>query len=315
MTRPCTILGVLVGCLVAAPGLQAETCPATPATWSELTYGAPLPGDPQSMIAAAGADWSLTAFKIQSAVPATDPAWQWETQYEDGTLDLMGLCGITDTVTGLTLTNLNNNDPATGLPVLFEISGGGTLTYGSTFSLWGQFDAAVSPFSVDMTPEGNILAQGELTDGTLTVNPIELTIDIKPGSDPNALNLGSNGVLPVAVLGSETFDVMTLADAMWTLAGAAPRERGQSGKSVVFEDVNGDMYMDLAMQFKVPELLVTDDTLILEGLLPNGETAVGSDTIKIVPVGPSMTVTPTPEPATLALLGLGLGGLLLRRRR
>lgn len=32
-------------------------------------------------------------------------------------------------------------------------------------------------------------------------------IDIKPGSFPNSINLGSNGVVPVAIFGSVTFDV------------------------------------------------------------------------------------------------------------
>ena len=32
-------------------------------------------------------------------------------------------------------------------------------------------------------------------------------LDIKPGSCPNPVNLGSNGVIPVAILGSDTLDV------------------------------------------------------------------------------------------------------------
>ena len=35
--------------------------------------------------------------------------------------------------------------------------------------------------------------------------PVE--IDIKPGSCPNSWNRESNGVLPVAILGTEDFDV------------------------------------------------------------------------------------------------------------
>ncbi len=33
------------------------------------------------------------------------------------------------------------------------------------------------------------------------------TLDIKPGSCPNPVNLGSNGVIPVAIVGNENFDV------------------------------------------------------------------------------------------------------------
>jgi subtilisin family serine protease len=37
---------------------------------------------------------------------------------------------------------------------------------------------------------------------------IVVEIDIKPGSDPNAINPSEEGVTPVAILGSDTFDVM-----------------------------------------------------------------------------------------------------------
>ena len=39
---------------------------------------------------------------------------------------------------------------------------------------------------------------------------IPISIDIKPGSDVNPINLGSKGTTPVAILGSETFDVTTV---------------------------------------------------------------------------------------------------------
>jgi len=36
---------------------------------------------------------------------------------------------------------------------------------------------------------------------------LPLEIDIKPGSDTNAINPFTNGVIPVAILGSDAFDV------------------------------------------------------------------------------------------------------------
>lgn len=35
---------------------------------------------------------------------------------------------------------------------------------------------------------------------TVTVKPFPVSIDIKPGSDPNSINLGSRGVIPVPML-------------------------------------------------------------------------------------------------------------------
>ncbi|MHC4648611.1 MAG: hypothetical protein ACYTBJ_24405, partial [Planctomycetota bacterium] len=45
---------------------------------------------------------------------------------------------------------------------------------------------------------------------TYDVTPVQVAVDIKPGSCPNPLNLASRGVLPVAVLGSEDFDVSSI---------------------------------------------------------------------------------------------------------
>ena len=35
-------------------------------------------------------------------------------------------------------------------------------------------------------------------------------IDIKPGSDPNSINFGEHGLLPVVILGSQDLDVTTI---------------------------------------------------------------------------------------------------------
>ncbi|MHC4365745.1 MAG: Kelch repeat-containing protein, partial [Planctomycetota bacterium] len=51
---------------------------------------------------------------------------------------------------------------------------------------------------------------------------IPVTLDIKPGSCPNPLNLNSKGVLPVAILGSADFDVNQIDIASIRLADVAP---------------------------------------------------------------------------------------------
>ena len=42
-------------------------------------------------------------------------------------------------------------------------------------------------------------------------------IDIKPGSNPNSINLGANGVVPVALLGTTDFSVDTIIDLLYKL--------------------------------------------------------------------------------------------------
>ena len=107
----------------------------TSGLWQEEAFNT---GTVLSQISAAGPGWSLTADKLTSAVPApAGSGWQWETQYVNGVFDLTGLGGINDTVTGLTLTNLNNN--VTGIPVEFELTGAGTVLSGMGFSLLGIY--------------------------------------------------------------------------------------------------------------------------------------------------------------------------------
>ncbi|MHC4133091.1 MAG: hypothetical protein ACYSSP_10020 [Planctomycetota bacterium] len=51
---------------------------------------------------------------------------------------------------------------------------------------------------------------------------IPVSIDIKPGSCPNPLNINSKGVLPVAILGTGDFDVQEIDPASIRLADVAP---------------------------------------------------------------------------------------------
>ncbi len=51
---------------------------------------------------------------------------------------------------------------------------------------------------------------------------VAVDIDIKPGSDPNSINLKSKGVIPVAILGSAIFDVTYVDVTTLVFAGASP---------------------------------------------------------------------------------------------
>lgn len=56
--------------------------------------------------------------------------------------------------------------------------------------------------------------------------PSHVLIDIKPGSDPNVINLKNNGLVPVALFGSEFMDVHTVDAATGTLGRLHHHEGG-----------------------------------------------------------------------------------------
>ncbi len=97
---------------------------------------------------------------------------------------------------------------------------------------------------------------------------LQVPVDIKPGSCPNPLNPKSKGVLPVAVLGTEDFDVTAIdpESIILTLegmgAGVSPLRWALEDVATPFEgelcechDLNGDGYIDLTLKFDTQELV------------------------------------------------------------
>ena len=147
-------------------------------------------------------------------------------------------------------------------------------------------------------------------DGVLMLN-----LDIKPGSCPNSFNRNSHGVLPVALLGTESFDVtqvdlatIQLSRAEGVGSSVVPNE-GPPGPHSVLEDVatpfdgelcnchdlEGDGITDLSMKFRtddvVAALLLNDlpagdlVELVVSGTLLDGTPFSASDCIRLVPPG------------------------------
>ena len=115
---------------------------------------------------------------------------------------------------------------------------------------------------------------------------IPVTIDIKPGSEPNCFNNDGHGVIPVAILGSAEFDVTTIDAGSVMLEGLAVKAVGKSNKLLAhYEDVDGDGYNDLVVQIEDDDLVFEegDTTGTVTGNLNNGMRIQGSDTICIVP--------------------------------
>jgi hypothetical protein len=110
-------------------------------------------------------------------------------------------------------------------------------------------------------------------------------IDIKPGSETNAINPGSRGTVPVAVLSAADFDATTIDPATTILDGARLRPRGRAVPMASVEDVNGDGLDDLVLHFETEELDLTSSDVLVEFTARTfaGRVTVGFDSIRIVP--------------------------------
>jgi hypothetical protein len=114
---------------------------------------------------------------------------------------------------------------------------------------------------------------------------INVLIDIKPGSDPNVINLGSKGNVPVAIFSTPDFDAASVDPATVTLAGAHIKLKRKGTPMVNFEDVNGDSLPDVVVHIDTPALQLseTDTEASLEGKTYDGTPFRGVDTVRIAP--------------------------------
>ncbi len=103
-------------------------------------------------------------------------------------------------------------------------------------------------------------------------------VDIKPGSDPNAVNPRSKGVIPVAVLGSVDFDAMQVD---FSTVGFGPDEASPVHDGHV-ENVNGDGFDDMVFHFKVSDTGIAcgDTDATLTGETFGGDLITGTDAVK-----------------------------------
>lgn len=104
-----------------------------------------------------------------------------------------------------------------------------------------------------------------------------LWMDIKPGSCPNPLNLNSKGILTVAVLGNDVYDVTQIDLASLEhsradgIGGSVPALDGPPGPGSNFEDVgtsfggeacdcsssDSDGFQDLVVKFRTDDAVAT----------------------------------------------------------
>lgn len=133
-----------------------------------------------------------------------------------------------------------------------------------------------------------------------------LAMDIKPGSCPNPIKVGSGGVIPVSLLGSEDFDptevdLSTLALQRADGLGGSVAPTWQTsiadtgtpydGELCDCHDLGGDGILDLSLKFDKQEVVTTLQLdaglagfvrLKLTGSLLSGDAFVAEDCVRVI---------------------------------
>jgi hypothetical protein len=106
----------------------------------------------------------------------------------------------------------------------------------------------------------------------------DVSIDIKPGSYPNSINLKSKGVVPVAVLTGGDFNATTIDPSTVKFAEASPLRW-------TICDVDNDGDEDILFHFKTQELALDENSTeaTLTGKTTGGDDVSGTDDVRIVP--------------------------------
>ncbi|MCA2215541.1 nidogen-like domain-containing protein [Jidongwangia harbinensis] len=119
-------------------------------------------------------------------------------------------------------------------------------------------------------------------DGTSTYaarTAVAATMDVKPGSADNPVNIKSKGVTPVAILSTAGFDATAVQPSSVRVGPA-----GIAIDKSAVQDVNGDGRADLLVHVSTTSLGLRggDTSLALSGTLRTGVPFVGSDRVRVL---------------------------------
>ena len=154
-------------------------------------------------------------------------------------------------------------------------AGSGTVSGSHQYFVPGTYTITVT-VTDDDRGEGSSSAEKK-------VLRLPVSIDIKPGSDPNSINLGRKGVIPVGVFSGAyqavAFDATTIIGSSLVFEGT-----GIAHRDYDIEDLDGAGALDSVSHYKSQETSLTDAST--EGCL-TGETSggiffTGCDSVRIV---------------------------------
>jgi uncharacterized protein YegL len=194
-------------------------------------------------------------------------------------------------------------DPVQGISVDFSVSGGPSVIDGSPSeptpaegsdatdangeAFFSYTNAKASVDTITATAGTQTFVSQVLSDtAKKTWEPLDVAIDIKPGSFPNSYGADSKGNIPVALLGSASFDVSTVDESTLRFGECStplPDDHIAHKKGHP-QYVNGDAYGDVVYHFPFQDTnLDPADTQGCLGGQAGGLDFLGTDSVNIVP--------------------------------
>lgn len=186
---------------------------------------------------------------------------------------------------GSSMTGFSFTSPKPPGPVKFVVHGESPIPPQAS-------ESDAEQFSTVCGLKGSFMDRGVSGTTLGPVNFITVGISIKPpAAPPVPMNPGDRGNIPVAILGSATFDASTVDVSSLRLGpgDAAVFSPGNSGGSkATLEDVNGDGFPDLVVHFPSQQIQVQCGTtsLLLTGKTTSGTPIRGTEAIQAVSCQP-----------------------------
>lgn len=149
-----------------------------------------------------------------------------------------------------------------------------------------DLEGAIVPSSVNNPTLGNYLVR------LAEVGPLQVVIDVKPGSQTNPVNPRGDGLIPVAILTTEQFDAPARIDPVTVRFG--PGEAQPAHGRAHYDDVDGDWNLDVLFHFRVAAsgIRCGDTEVALTGLTRDGESFEGWDAVATVACRPQGVFAP-----------------------
>jgi hypothetical protein len=199
--------------------------------------------------------------------------------------------------------NLYNNN---GWPAYdnigYETSSSGTESHSVKAEIWTTYGDLKEKYSnrifISNLSQAHVVFGGGVTHSsfsnlkldriTLTPNvpePIQISIDIKPGSYPNSINLRNMGKIPVAIISSQNFHAVDMINQASLTFGPTGDELSLAFCNPYGEDINSDGILDLVCHFYTIDTgFQSGDTAgILKGKTVGGSPVEGVDSVRIIP--------------------------------